>query len=74
MRVIVIFLAVFFVLPVWAAIPSTNYVNEAIETRVGVSADTKQTLAGEYTVTGSFKVRGAYYKIAFTNLALVTLL
>jgi hypothetical protein len=56
MRVIVIFLAVFFVLPVWAAIPSTNYVNEAIETRVGVSADTKQTMAGEYTVTGSFNV------------------
>ena len=56
MHVIVIFLAVFFVLPVWAAIPSTNYVNEAIETRVGVSADTKQTMAGEYTVTGSFNV------------------
>ncbi|MBP3545213.1 MAG: hypothetical protein J6J82_02800 [Alphaproteobacteria bacterium] len=56
MHIIVTFLTAFFVLPVWAAIPSTNYVNEAIETRVGVSADTKQTLAGEYTVTGSFKV------------------
>ena len=56
MRVIVVFLTMFFALPVWASIPSTNYVNEAIETRVGISADTKQTLAGEYTVTGSFKV------------------
>lgn len=39
-----------------AAIASTNYVKGAIETRVGLSASTNQTLAGTYNVSGTMTV------------------
>ena len=37
-------------------VASTNYVNGAIETRVGISESTNQTLAGTYNVSGTMTV------------------
>lgn len=39
-----------------AAVASTNYVKGAIDTRVGISESTNQTLAGTYNVSGTMTV------------------
>ena len=46
---------------VWAGsacadLASTSYVSTAVETRVDTSANAKQVMAGEYTVSGSLHV------------------
>ena len=56
MRGIVLFFCLFLPTTTWTAIPSTNYVNGAIETRVGISESTNQTLAGTYNVSGTMTV------------------
>ena len=56
MRLIVIIFCLFFTSHTWAAIASTNYVRGAIETRVGISESTNQTLAGTYNVSGTMTV------------------
>lgn len=56
MRGIVLFFCLFLPTTTLAAIPSTNYVNGAIETRVGISESTNQTLAGTYNVSGTMTV------------------
>lgn len=40
----------------WAELASTVYVEEFSATKVDTSADATQTMAGTYTVTGSFAV------------------
>jgi hypothetical protein len=40
----------------WAELASTSYVEEFSATKVDTSADATQTMAGTYTVTGSFEV------------------
>lgn len=39
-----------------ADLASTSYVSTAVETRVDISPDAKQVMAGEYTVSGTFNV------------------
>ena len=38
----------------------TEYVGQQVDTKVDTSADAKQVMAGEYTVSGSFTVTGAF--------------
>ena len=40
----------------YADLASTSYVSTAVETRVDTSAEAKQVMAGEYTVSGTFNV------------------
>lgn len=40
----------------WADLAGTQYVEESIATKVDTSASANQTMAGTYTVTGSFDV------------------
>ena len=56
MRRIVPFLCVVRAGTAYADLASTSYVSTAVETRVDTSANAKQVMAGEYTVSGSFHV------------------
>ena len=64
MRVRLLFFMVILPKVVFADIASTvyvnNYVNQQSATKVDTSADAKQVLQGEYTVSGSFVVTGAF--------------
>lgn len=50
------YLLVFFVMPAYADLASTSYVDTHIEDKVGTSSTTNQTMAGTYTVSGTFNV------------------
>ena len=39
-----------------ANVASVQYVNSVIDTKVDASANTQQTMAGDYTITGTLKV------------------
>ncbi len=56
MRRIVLILGVLWAGTAYAELASTSYVSTAVETRVDTSANAKQVMAGEYTVSGSFHV------------------
>lgn len=43
-------------IPVVANIASAGYVNAKLDTKVDTSANIQQTMAGDYTVTGTLKV------------------
>lgn len=50
------YLLVFFVMPAYADIASTTYVDTHIEDKVGTSSTANQTMAGTYTVSGTLNV------------------
>jgi hypothetical protein len=52
----IVFFCLFFPTMTLGAIPSTKYVQGAIETRVGISESSNQTLAGTYNVSGTMTV------------------
>ena len=56
MRRIVLILGVLWAGTAYADLASTSYVSTAVESRVDTSADAKQTMAGEYTVSGALFV------------------
>lgn len=41
---------------VWANVASVQYVHESVSSKVDTSQSANQTMAGTYTVSGSFKV------------------
>lgn len=45
-----------FVMPAYADLASTSYVDTHIEDKVGTSSTVNQTMAGTYTVSGTFNV------------------
>ena len=56
MRGIVLFLCLCFPTTIFADIPSTAYVNGAVQTRVDTSESANQTMAGTYNVSGTMTV------------------
>ena len=56
MRGIVVFFCLLLPTTTLGGVASTNYVNGAIETCVGISESTNQTLAGTYNVSGTMTV------------------
>lgn len=43
-------------IPVVAKLATADYVNAKLDTKVDTSANIQQTMAGDYTVTGTLKV------------------
>ena len=56
MKRIALIMAVLFAGTAYADLASVSYVNTAVETRVDTSAQAKQVMAGEYTVSGALNV------------------
>lgn len=55
-RVALIIFAMFWNWTAWADLASVSYAESLVETRVDTSAEAKQTMAGEYTVSGTLNV------------------
>ena len=56
MKRFVLVVCVLMVGTAYADLASTSYVGTAVESRVDTSAEAKQVMAGEYTVSGTFNV------------------
>ncbi len=56
MRRLVLLVCVLMAGTAYADLASVSYVSKATETSVKTSAETKQTMAGEYTVSGALYV------------------
>jgi hypothetical protein len=57
MKILYLFILTAFISgPSYADLASTDYVNESVVNRVDMTAGSSNTMAGTYTVTGTFDV------------------